>query len=141
MFEHVVQEALKQLDNQVAQLSKAGKKPISVLVLAGGGGTSRYVICRFQEHSQSRLDGNISVRRDIQAWSAVSRGGAIRGLENGTIVSREAKRAYGFACHQKFNAFIDKEEDSWECPSLGKRAPDHMGWILKRVIWPLLLTR
>jgi hypothetical protein len=100
MFEHFVEKALEQVDNQIAQLRKRGQEPISIIVLAGGGGTSKYVISRFQDHCLSNLGGKVIVRRDERSWSAVTRGAATRGLEGGMVISRESKRAYGFVCHQ-----------------------------------------
>lgn len=97
MFERLIEKALEQVDNQVAQLKRAGLKPVSMIVLAGGGALSKYVIRRFQEHCQERL-GGIMVRRDENSWSTVVRGGAVRGLESGMVVSRESKKAYGLVC-------------------------------------------
>lgn len=133
MFEELIEKALQQFDKQVAQLARLNRKPISMVVLAGGGGTSKYVISRFQEHCQKRLGGTVMVRRDGRAWSAVARGAAVRGLESGTVVSRESKRAYGLLCHKKFDESIDEEEDSFQCPVFGKRARDRMDWILHKV--------
>lgn len=104
-----------------------------MIVLAGGGGKSKYVINRFKEHCQEKLPGSIIVRRDERGWSAVVRGGAVRGLESGTVVSRESKRAFGLVCHQKFEESVDDEEDSFQCPIFGKRARDRMDWILHQV--------
>jgi hypothetical protein len=111
MFEHLIEKALEQVDNQIAQLRKRGQKPISITVLAG----------RFQDHCLSNLGGKVIVRRDERSWSAVTRGAATRGLEGGMVISRESKRAYGFVCHQKFDEDVDDEEDSFECPVFGKR--------------------
>ncbi len=132
MFEPVIETALEQVNNQIAQLKKKGLTPISMIVLAGGGGTSKYILSRFQEHCQTKLGGNVVVRRDPRAWSAVVRGSAIRGLESGMVVSRESKRAYGFVCHQAFDEAVDDEENSFECPIFGKRVRDCMDWILQK---------
>jgi len=126
MFEHLIQKALDQVDDQIDQLKNKGLKPISIIVLAGGGGTSKYVISRFQDHCLSRLDGKVIVHRDERSWSAVTRGAATRGLEGGMVISRESKRAYGFACHQQFNEEVDDEADSFECPVYGKRVRNCM---------------
>ena len=133
MFECLTQRALEQFDEQIARLEKLGKEPISMLVLAGGGATSKYIISKFQEHCQKRSDSTVMVTRDGRAWSAVSRGGATRGLESGMVVSRDAKKAYGLVCHKKFDESIDDEEDSFQCPVFGKRGRDRMDWILQKV--------
>jgi hypothetical protein len=133
MFEHLIQKALEQVDDQIDQLTKKGLTPISMIVLAGGGGTSKYVISRFQEHCLSRLGGKVTVRRDERSWSAVTRGAATRALEGGMVISRESKRAYGFVCHQKFDEAVDDEEDSFECPVFGKRVRNCMDWLLLKV--------
>ncbi|KAF7506964.1 hypothetical protein GJ744_011095 [Endocarpon pusillum] len=130
IFEPVIQEGLKQLHNQISRLKKAGRKPVSMVVLAGGGGTSRYVIHRFQEYCATALGGTVTVRRDGRAWSAVVRGAAVKGLEGGVIVSQEAPRAYGFVCHKQVDGSIDNEEDSFQCPIYGKRASNRMDSIL-----------
>jgi hypothetical protein len=133
MFEHLIEKALEQVDNQIAQLRKRGQKPISITVLAGGGGTSKYVTSRFQDHCLSNLGGKLIVRRDERSWSAVTRGAATRGLEAGVVISRESKRAYGFVCHQKFDEDVDDEEDSFECAVFGKRVRNCMDWFLLKV--------
>ncbi len=133
MFECLVERALEQVDDQIAQLKKASLDPISVIVLAGGGGTSKYVIRRFQEHCQIRLGGTVMVRRDARAWSAISRGAAIRGLESGMVVSRESKRAYGLGCHKAFDGSIDEEEKSFDCPIFRKRGLNRIEWIIHKV--------
>jgi hypothetical protein len=133
MFEPVIEEALKQLSNQITHLKKASRKPMSMVVLAGGGGTSRYMISRFQQFCQTELGGTVTVRRDGRAWSAVVRGAAVKGLEGGVIVSQESPRAYGFVCHKQFDESIDNEEDSFQCPIYGKRGSNRMDWILHQV--------
>jgi hypothetical protein len=133
MFESVVVKALEQVDDQSAKLKKKDLKPLSVIVLAGGGATSKYVFSRLQEYCKTRLGETVMVRRDSRAWSAVTRGAAIRGLESGVVVSRESKRAYGFVCHQKFDDELHDEEESFHCPIYGKRVCDRMDWILEKV--------
>lgn len=137
MFERLIEKALEQVDNQVAQLKRAGLKPVSMIVLAGGGALSKYIIRRFQEHCQEKL-GRIMVRRDENSWSTVVRGGAVRGLESGMVISRESKKAYGLVCHKEFDESIDDEEDSFVCPIFGKRARGRMDWILHQVMEQIL---
>lgn len=134
MFASVIEEALQQLSKQITRVKKAGREPISMVILAGGGGTSQYLISMFQEYCKTELGGTVTVRRDGRAWSAIARGAAVKGLEGGVIVSQESPRAYGFACHKQFDSSIDKEEDSFHCPIFGKRANNRMNWILHQVL-------
>lgn len=142
MYEDLLEKAFAELHDQITRLEKADQEPISMIILAGGGGTSPYVISRFQEHCRSKLgDKGVIVRRDSRAWTAVVRGGAVRGLESGVVVSEDTPRSYGFACHKKFEESIDDENDSFECPEGGKRGPDRMDWIVHKVIQRLSKLR
>ena len=127
-----MEKAFGLVDQQVALLRrrKQGSNKLQTICLCGGLGESRYVWKRFDDFCKERFGGTVQLFTDKQAWSAVVRGAAIRGLNGNTVLSRKAKRAYGIGVHRPFRKEIDREEDAYNCPVGGKRAGGYVAWFM-----------
>ena len=134
MFDKVIRNAIKLLEQQRDSLSKVDHEILDAIVLCGGLGNSRYVWKRLNGYCEDCLGGRVALRTDPEAWSAIARGAAIRGLEGNVVVSRKAQQHYGIACHGEFVEGEDREEKSFYFPVFeSKRAPGHFQHFMKRV--------
>lgn len=120
------------MNQQLKALKKAKQSPFDVVCLCGGLGGSKYVHRKFKEYCKEKVKGDCVVITDAQAWSAVARGAAIRGLEGSVVLSKRAKRYYGIGVHMPFKSGVDKEKDAFMCPIGGKRAEGYVKWIVKK---------
>ena len=133
MFNPVIKTATQLIQKQLQLLKKEKEQQFQVIALCGGLGTSEYVWQKFSEFCQNALEGKVELVTDERAWSAVCRGAAVRGLEGSMVLSKKARRAYGISVHQAFREGIDDENEAFDCPVKGKRAPGYMEWHLRKV--------
>ncbi len=134
MFEPVADRAIRLATNQLQYLREEEESPYRVIALCGGLGQSEYIWQKFEQFCEDFLGGQVELVTDDQAWSAIVRGAATRGLEGSMVLSKRSKRSYGIGCHQAFGEGIDKEEDAFDCPIGGKRADHYVEFsLLKKV--------
>jgi hypothetical protein len=103
-------------------------------VLCGGLANSLYVQGELQSLCKDELDGEVKIVIPQDAWSAIARSAALRGLRpQSTIESRRCRRSYGVSTHRKFVEGQDPEEQAFNCPITGKRLDGVMKWHVKKV--------
>ncbi|KAF8470614.1 hypothetical protein BDZ91DRAFT_718518 [Kalaharituber pfeilii] len=135
IFEPVIEEILRLIQEQLDTIIKGKHKPASTIVLIGGFGSSSYLYKRVKKHleTHSQDAGNIEVVLPTNAWSAVARGAVICGLENIRINSRRARRNYGVAADPIYDAEIHPYESRFWCPLEGKyKASCIVTWYVKQ---------
>jgi hypothetical protein len=118
---------------QARLIKKTGGPKVEVIVLCGGLGSSPYVRDKFKTLCQKDFKKEVTLIQPLKPWSAVCRGAALRGLQDGPILSRRSRASYGFAAHEDFKPEKHKEVDAIWDQEFGKRAKDQMFWPVEKV--------
>ncbi|RPB13452.1 actin-like ATPase domain-containing protein [Morchella conica CCBAS932] len=101
IFDPVVNDVLKLVQQQVAGVEACGRK-VSAVLLVGGFGASAYLKVRLK--SDVCDPKMIALMNPVNAWSAVASGACQRGLEGVSMVKNQlARRSYGVLCVMKHN--------------------------------------
>jgi hypothetical protein len=96
---------------------------------------SPYLQDELTEFVKEELDRGIDLVTPENAWSAIARGAAIRGLESekAPVLFRRARDNIGIVVHEKWDSTKHQEEDRIKCPVYGDRAKGAMKWLVRRV--------
>ncbi|KAH7083206.1 Hsp70 family protein, partial [Paraphoma chrysanthemicola] len=135
MFDKPVRLTYKLITEQLKQVRKSKKVTIKSIFLVGGFSESPYMFKKIQEFAE---DLDLEVFKPAFAWSAVARGAATKGLEDGTkdnglVTKRKCRRHYGTCVAQIFDPSIHNEAESYISSYDGKkRADDQMNWTFKK---------
>jgi hypothetical protein len=130
LFDPVIAKIIDLVNQQVREVRKDGGNPITNLILVGGFGESPYLYDKLKRWSK---DKQIAVRCPEEAWSAVVRGAALRGLEGAAVVKKRCRRHYGIELGQVFKPGVDDEADAYICAYSGvKYAGGHMTWVIAK---------
>lgn len=98
MFQPALDKTFQLVRQQLAALRKEKKALFKVICLCGGLGESEYVWKKFQEYIDDELQHECQLVHSDRPWSAVCRGGTIRGLEGSVVLSKKSKFWYGSKC-------------------------------------------
>ncbi|UPX15290.1 uncharacterized protein EKO05_0005744 [Ascochyta rabiei] len=133
MFEFPLRRTYELILGQIQQARCSGKVQLKHLIMVGGFSESPYMYEKIKAFA--KLNG-LQAIRPANAWSAVVRGAAAKGLEGDGrkhIKNRKCRRNYGTECSRPFDAKQHKEIDAYICPFSGqKKARDQMAWGLKK---------
>lgn len=99
IFDPVVNEVLKLVQQQISSVEARGRK-VSAVLLVGGFGASEYLKVRLKNVvCDPKM---IALMNPVNAWTAVASGACQRGLEGISIVKNQlARRSYGVLCVMK----------------------------------------
>jgi len=160
IFAPIVKQILDLIEDQVNAIhSNSGQ--VSAVLLVGGFGQSMYLHSRVKAHfnrsnfppSYAEITGMegvpetsralianarssdriIEVMQPPNAWTAVTRGAIIRGLEGSITLVRMTRYHYGIACSTRFNSTkhpIDRRY--WDSMEEGYWAEDCMEWYVAK---------
>ncbi|KAK2752421.1 hypothetical protein FQN55_007461 [Onygenales sp. PD_40] len=131
MFEKVITPSLNLVRQQIAKTGEENRGPVTTIVLCGGMADSAYVYSRFKDFCTRDLKGRVQVIVPTDSWPAIAKGAVLHGLvSKPTIQSRKSRWSFGISMHREFDPKKDNEENSFECPINGKRAPE-IYWYIK----------
>lgn len=89
------------LDFVVQQLERVDEHPgspeVSAILLVGGFGSSEYLRKKMAEHFDGEALPLIDVIQPVNAWSAVTRGAMLRGIQGNIVQSRIIRSYYGIS--------------------------------------------
>lgn len=132
IFEPVIREILRLVQEQLDSVRRDGHSSVASVLLVGGFGSSPYLYKRV-EAALNVQDRKIKVLQPANAWSAVVRGAVICGLQSVDIKSRHARRNYGIAICQPFDAARHPAKDKIFCPQeLRYYCTNRMKWYVKK---------
>ncbi|KAI5853264.1 hypothetical protein DFP73DRAFT_603959 [Morchella snyderi] len=134
IFDPVVNDVLKLVQQQIASVEARGRKPTAVL-LVGGFGASEYLKARLK--SVVCDPKMIPLMNPVDAWTAVVSGACQRGLEGGSMVKNQlARRSYGVLCVMKHNGTIGakgQRKNVFVDPMTGELKIDNrVSWFIKK---------
>lgn len=155
IFEAVIGPIIKLVEDQIAEVHSRNEL-VSAILLVGGLGQSAYLLKRLKNHfktnhppaysaqlpttstgngvSSSRLgagDAEIKILQPVNAWTAIVRGAALRGLEGTIVTGRRCRSHYGLRVMPVFDPDIHTENQrSWDELMEIYRADDCMEWFV-----------
>ncbi|KAF3929078.1 hypothetical protein ABW20_dc0105783 [Dactylellina cionopaga] len=130
-FDPIMQQIIDLIQGQVDAICDTGATPKYVF-LVGGFGESDYLLDKLSEHSFGKA-GKIEIINPDDAWSAVSRGAVLRGLEGSLVTNRMCRRNYGTRINTVFDPTIHHEEDAFYSTDTGmKMARNQVSWIVEK---------
>lgn len=137
IFDHVIGQIMRLVEKQIDEIQDKRNKAKAIL-LVGGFGTNRYM---YSQLSGAYKKSGIQVLQNDGAWSAISRGAALWGLENSsktpsatkTVQARISRFSYGtvFAVpfdERKGHLF----EDRRQFPNGQWMAGNQMEWVIEK---------
>ncbi|RYN41192.1 hypothetical protein AA0112_g2169 [Alternaria arborescens] len=132
MFEMSVRRTYELLGDQLDQLRKNKKVKPKYVFMVGGFSESPYMYEKIKMFV-ARCNG-LQAIKPAYAWSAVARGAAAKGLEDGkksAIKTRKCRRYYGTDFSTRFEASKHNEADSYiSIFDVTNRAGNQMEWLL-----------
>ncbi|KAF3934121.1 hypothetical protein ABW19_dt0210203 [Dactylella cylindrospora] len=130
-FDPIVDEILELVQGQIDAVCDTGAT-VKYVFLVGGFGESQYLLGRLQDHNFERA-GQIEIINPVDAWSAVSRGAVLRGLDGSLVPDRRCRRNYGTRINTVFDPMIHHEEDAFYSTDTGiKMARNQVSWIVEK---------
>jgi len=160
IFKPIVKQILNLIEEQVNAIHSSGGQ-VSAILLVGGFGQSGYLHARVKSHfnrfglpppySETLIPGNtatgnnalavraarsnrvIEVMQPPNAWTAVTRGAVIRGLEGSIALARMTRYHYGVTCSEIFDATKHSvERQYWDNTREIYRVADCMRWFVAK---------
>ncbi|KAK6529165.1 hypothetical protein TWF694_004377 [Orbilia ellipsospora] len=130
-FDPIVQQIIDLIQGQIDAICDTGVTPKYVF-LVGGFGESDYLLHKLSAYKWNRA-GQIEIINPDDAWSAVSRGAVLRGLEGSLVTNRRCRRNYGTRINTVFDPTIHHEEDAFYSTDTGmKMARNQVSWIVEK---------
>ncbi|EWC46244.1 hypothetical protein DRE_04415 [Drechslerella stenobrocha 248] len=130
-FDPIVEHIIELIQGQVDAVCGLGEA-IKYVFLVGGFGESDYLLDRLSKHTFAK-SGKIEIINPYDAWSAVSRGAVLRGLEGSLVTNRRCRRNYGTRINTIFDPAIHHEEDAFYSMETGmKMARNQVSWIVEK---------
>ncbi|KAK6495773.1 hypothetical protein TWF481_002820 [Arthrobotrys musiformis] len=130
-FDPIVEQIIELIQGQIDAVYDTGPIPKYVF-LVGGFGESDYLISRLSAHKFGKA-GQVEIISPDDAWSAVSRGAVLRGLEGSLVTNRRCRRNYGTRINTIFDPTIHHEEDAFYSTDTGmKMARNQVSWIVEK---------
>ncbi|KAK6356080.1 hypothetical protein TWF718_000454 [Orbilia javanica] len=130
-FHPIIEQIIELIQGQVDAICGIGSIPKYVF-LVGGFGESDYLMSRLSAHNFGTA-GRIEIISPDDAWSAVSRGAVLRGLEGSLVTNRRCRRNYGTRINTIFDPTIHHEEDAFYSTDTGmKMARNQVSWIVEK---------
>ncbi|EPS43127.1 hypothetical protein H072_2875 [Dactylellina haptotyla CBS 200.50] len=130
-FDPIMQQIIDLIQGQVDAIFDSGSTPKYVF-LVGGFGESDYLLGKLSNHSFGKA-GKIEIINPDDAWSAVSRGAVLRGLEGSLVTNRRCRRNYGTRINTVFDPTMHHDEDAFYSTDTGmKMARNQVSWIVEK---------
>jgi molecular chaperone DnaK (HSP70) len=149
IFDPVISEVVSLVEGQVEAVRTKGGL-VSGIILVGGFGQSNYLYTKLKQHFTSEppptysetptheaaqaQHQSIEILQPIHAWTAVVRGGVVRGIEGSAVETRRSRWAYGTSYATVFDESKHPIEDRYWSP-LWERwmVSDRMQWHIRKV--------
>lgn len=148
IFEPVINSIIRLIESQVHRL-EAQRKTISGIILVGGFGQSNCLFKKLQARfaylnppppypgSLTGVPADANTFQILQphhAWTAVVRGGVLRGLEGTEFVQRRiARKHYGVSAREAFDKSKHPEScREWDPQEEKFKATGRMTWFIKK---------
>lgn len=145
IFEPVVNSVIRLIESQIHRVEARGKS-VNGILLVGGFGQSNCLFKKLQAKfrylvlpppypgSQNAAQQSFEVMQPNNAWTAVVRGGVLRGLEGTELVlSRVSRRHYGVMCNKPFDpAKHPRSCRYWSRYEESFRARNRMTWYITK---------
>ncbi|KAK6502464.1 hypothetical protein TWF506_003047 [Arthrobotrys conoides] len=130
-FDPIMEQIIELIQGQIDAICGTGSVPKYVF-LVGGFGESDYLMSRLSAHNFGTA-GRIEIISPDDAWSAVSRGAVLRGLDGCLVENRRCRRNYGTRINTIFDPTIHHEEDAFYSTDTGmKMARNQVSWIVQK---------
>ncbi|KAF3162215.1 hypothetical protein TWF225_009592 [Orbilia oligospora] len=130
-FDPIMEQIIDLIQGQIDAICDTGSIPKYVF-LVGGFGESDYLLNRLSTHKFGKA-GQVEIINPDDAWSAVSRGAVLRGLEGSLVTNRRCRRNYGTRINTVFDPTIHHEEDAFYSTDTGmKMARNQVSWIVEK---------
>ncbi|KAL7275881.1 hypothetical protein RUND412_001158 [Rhizina undulata] len=130
IFDPVIDKIVDLVDDQIRNVRKKGGK-IAAILLVGGFGASEYLRKRLRE--QIFFGGTVEVMQPRNAWSAITRGALIRGLDGSFVTEMIARRHYGISVEMEYEPGKGLEAFRTWCPVEERwKVTDQMKWIVDK---------
>lgn len=133
LFSFSLDRACELILEQIQQAQRSKNVQLKYIFMVGGFAESPYVYTEIKAFAERY---GLQVIRPANAWSAVVRGAAAKGLEGDgrtPILARKCRRHYGTPHAAKFVAGKHREADSYICRYTGeKMANNQINWLLKK---------
>lgn len=111
------------LDFLVQQLERVDEHPgspsVSAILLVGGFGSSEYLRKKIAAHFDGEALPLIDVIQPVNAWSAVTRGAMLRGVQGNIVQSRIIRNYYGISMKMDWDPAVH------EAPERKRTAAKH----------------
>ncbi|KAI4698491.1 hypothetical protein J4E81_005714 [Alternaria sp. BMP 2799] len=132
MFEPSLRQTYELIHEQIRR-ARTNKLKIKYIFLVGGFSENPYM---YGEIKSFVAKCGIQAIRPSYAWSAVVRGAAVKGLEDGSnnaVLKRKSRRYYGTPYSIPFNRRVHDNRDVYHDPFDGRKmAYNQMSWLLKK---------
>jgi hypothetical protein len=111
VFDAVIRNILGLITDQVEKVDESpGSPEVSAILLVGGFGSSGYLRRQIEQHFDGSALPKIKVIQPVHAWSAVTRGAMLRGLQGDIVDTRIIRAAYGVSCRTPWNPAVHESE-------------------------------
>ncbi|KAL7268268.1 hypothetical protein RUND412_009117 [Rhizina undulata] len=130
IFDPVVDRIVDLVNEQIRNVRAKGQK-VSAILLVGGFGSSEYLCKRLS--NQLFPGGKVRVIQPPNAWTAITRGALIRGLDGSFVKDQIARRNYGVVVHQHYQEGRGWEKyREWDSTEENWKVPNQMWWIAEK---------
>jgi len=113
VFDPVIGAIVRLINEQLDQIEKAfGRLDISSILLVGGFGSSEYLRREIEKHFSGDDEmPQIKILQPQSAWSAVTRGAMLRGLQGDIVETRIIRHHYGIQMKETWDSNIHEAPD------------------------------
>ena len=133
LFAEVITKSFALISQQMQLIKTRKGRKADMIILAGGLGSSKYVVEKIQELAVANFGKKLQVIRPLDAWSTVCRGAALHGKEEHPVLFRRCRSSYGFTATEKFDDTKHDEADAYHDGLGCKRARNQMHWPFRKV--------
>ncbi|KAL7276607.1 hypothetical protein RUND412_000411 [Rhizina undulata] len=131
IFDPVIDRIVALVAEQILKVRNKGAN-VSAVLLVGGFGASEYLEKRLSE--QKFFGGKVQVMRPMNAWTAITRGALIRGLDGSFVRDQIARRHYGVGFREEYVAGKRGKEKyrTWDSTQEKWMVPNQINWTIDK---------
>ncbi|KAJ6098844.1 hypothetical protein N7467_000379 [Penicillium canescens] len=122
VFDPVIGMVIALINGQLDRAEESlGDVKVSALLLVGGFGSSEYLRQEIENHFNGEDDiPELKVIQPVNAWSAVTRGAMLRGIQGDIVETRIIRHHYGIDIREHWNPDIHEAPDKRRTAELKK---------------------